>query len=379
MEYCPHCMNKASGKFCTLCGSSLEYSAEALQLDAGSTLNSETSGNVYCIGAAKGQGGFGITYIGINISDETRVAVKEYFPVRCAQREEDGTVVPKQGSEAFYESGLKNFLKEAETLAGLEPSASVVRIYEYFQANGTAYLVMEYLDGETLSSIVQKTGKISADELFPVLPRFMEDISMFHSKGVIHRDISPDNIMRMKDGTLKLFDFGCARFMEDGKSMTVLLKHGFSPVEQYQTRGQGMFTDVYGLAATIYYCITGETPESAVERLEEDELVPPTALGAVITPEEENAILWGMAVQPKSRPVTMRKFLRALFPGSIPEPKINKNKEEHKENLTTKQENEKAKPEELKQTRQKDYTNAVIIIGTVIIIILLIILVLVIV
>lgn len=314
MEYCPHCMHPVQGSRCSLCGGDVAWKGTPPQLPVGTMMSSKGSGHTYQVGAARGQGGFGITYIGLDLNNRKRVAIKEYFPVRCSRRTDGIISEPKTGMESLYTGGMESFLKEAQMLSALEPAPSIVRVYDFFQANHTAYLVMEFVDGEPLYKKVRKEGRIQPKDLFSKLPALIRDLAQIHKEGVIHRDISPDNLIWMEDGSLKLLDFGCARFMEDGKSMTVLLKHGFAPVEQYQTKGQGTWTDVYGLSATIYYCLTGIIPPSAVERLDNDELKSLSSQGVSITPKEEEAILWGMTVQPKFRPVNMEAFAERLFP-----------------------------------------------------------------
>jgi len=155
---------------------------------------------------------------------------------------------------------------------------------------------------------------MKASELMPKLPLLLADLETMHKARVIHRDISPDNIILMPDGKLKLLDFGSARSVQDGKSMTVMLKAGFSPVEQYQSKGQDAYTDVYALAATIYYCLTGVVPPSSVNRLDKDSLVGPNQHGAGLTPQQEQALLDGMIVQPKLRPQSIQAFAAKLFP-----------------------------------------------------------------
>lgn len=314
MEYCPHCMHPVQGSKCPLCGGDVTWKGAPPQLPVGTMLSSKGTGHTYQVGAARGQGGFGITYIGLDLQNRKRVAIKEYFPVRCSMRTEGIISAPKTGMESLYAGGMASFLKEAQMLSALEPAPSIVRVYDFFEANSTAYLVMEFVDGEPLYKKVRREGRILPQELFPRLTALIRDLAQIHKEGVIHRDISPDNLMWMEDGSLKLLDFGCARFMEDGKSMTVMLKHGFAPVEQYQTKGQGTWTDVYGLAATIYYCLTGIVPPSAVERLDNDELKPLSSFKVSITSEEEEAILGGMTVQPKFRPANMEVFAEHLFP-----------------------------------------------------------------
>lgn len=314
MEYCPHCMHPVQGGSCPLCGGDVTWKGTPPQLPVGTILSSKGSGHTYQVGAARGQGGFGITYIGLDMESRKRVAIKEYFPTRCSRRTDGTDSGPKTGMENFYAGGMASFLKEAQMLSSLEPAPSIVRVYDFFEANHTAYLVMEFVDGEPLYKKVRREGRILPQDLLPKIPELIRDLARIHEAGVIHRDISPDNLIWMEDGALKLLDFGCARFMEDGKSMTVLLKHGFAPVEQYQTKGQGTWTDVYGLSATIYYCLTGIIPPSAVERLDNDELKSLTDLGVPIMQKEEEAILWGMAVQPKFRPVNMEVLAERLFP-----------------------------------------------------------------
>ena len=218
------------------------------------------------------------------------------------------------------QKGFDSFLKEARKMAKLGGIPGVVGVKSVFIQNETAYIVMDFIEGETLLKKLQKNGPMDFDSCVKLMTPIIQALAEVHEHGIIHRDISPDNIMWMPDNTLKLLDFGCARSMEDGKSMSVLLKHGFAPVEQYQTRGQGPWTDIYSLCATVYYCITGTLPTSAVERLEGDALVPPTALGAELTPREETALLWGLAVQPTRRPQNIELLIGQLCPAPPKKP-----------------------------------------------------------
>ncbi len=312
MDYCPYCMRPAFGNFCGSCGKPLNYQASPFHLPAGTILGA------YRLGAVLGQGGFGITYIALDTKSGRRVAIKEYFPVQCCRRE--GTrVLPSPGKESLYQGGIKSFLEEARLLHSRQGLPNVVHVLNFFEAGGTAYLVMEYLEGVTLQQKIASNGPIPSGELMPKLPALLASMQILHNSGIIHRDISPDNIMWMPDGTLKLLDFGCARSMEDGKSMTVQLKHGFAPVEQYMTRGQGPWTDVYALCATVYYCLTGKVPPISPERLEKDTLVPPSALGVSLPPNQEKALLWGLQVQPKTRPATIEALAKQLYPNLTPQ------------------------------------------------------------
>jgi len=326
MEFCPHCMKPSDGEICTHCGGQIHWTAPATQLPLGTLLRGE-SGRVYQIGAAKGQGGFGITYAAMDLMNNTRVAIKEYYPTRCASRDHMNHVVPTTGQQDTYRGGMNSFLEEAKMLSAVGALPSVVSVRDYFEANGTAYLVMEYVDGIPLHEVVAHQGRITEEDMTRILPPLMRDLDTLHRAGVIHRDISPDNLILTPEGTLKLLDFGSARSVQDGKSMTVMLKAGFSPVEQYQSKGQGPFTDVYALAGTIYYCLTGKIPPTAIDRISEDTLESPNLHGAQLTTEQEEALLWGMTVQPKYRPQSMHAFSNALFPKTPapqpdPEPEI---------------------------------------------------------
>ena len=330
MEYCPRCMLETIGPVCTHCGTNLGFQNESFQLPVGTVLVGGSSGHSYRIGAALGQGGFGITYIALENETGRRVAVKEFFPTRVGwvQRDSDHvTVQIRAGKEADYTKGRMSFLKEARILASMNDSPpSVVKGLDYAELHNTAYLIMEFLDGTPLYRMVEKRGKIPADELLPRLQPLMNDLAWLHKQNIIHRDIGPDNIMWMPDGALKLLDFGSARRADGNNQLTVLLKPKFAPVEQYQTDGQGPWTDVYTLAASIYYCLTGVIPTNSVDRLTQirdagiDPLKPPTALGAALTAAQESVLLHALTVEPGLRLRSMDEFTTQLFPAAKAQP-----------------------------------------------------------
>lgn len=275
----------------------------------------------YIIDNVQGQGGFGITYSAHRAEDNLHVAVKEFFPNQLnLQRASDGTVHAGKDVQELYQGGMNSFLDEAKALAKLRNLSSVVKAYSYFQANGTAYLVMEFIEGTSLKSLLRNEGPVSAEEFLPKFRVLLEDIEKMHKTGLLHRDIAPDNIMLDNDGNLKLIDFGSARSMEDGRSAKVLLKPGFAPVEQYMSRGQGTYTDVYGISASIYYCLTGKVPPEAMSRLDNDPLVPPNQYGAGLTERQQEVLLRGLAVQPPTAKIpgknpryrTVGEFIRAF-------------------------------------------------------------------
>lgn len=319
-NFCPHCMEEvpAGVDLCPQCGREVHGRAQPHQLPIGTVLKTG-KGHSFLFGETKGDGGFGLTYIAKEMSSGKVVAIKEYFPLRCQpQRAGDLSVRPTQAMEEIYRRGMGSFLSEASMLRAVGDIPHIVHVLDYFEANGTAYMVMEYLHGVTLKSWMDQRPAVEPLAfLWKVLP-LMKSLELLHQAGVIHRDIAPDNIMLMPDGSLVLLDFGCARSMEDNKSMTVVLKPGFAPLEQYQTRGQGPWTDIYALCATVYFCLTGAVPPAAPERLgavcEEhpDPLLPPSALAPAVPPALGELLLWGMTLQPMSRPKSMGQLAENL-------------------------------------------------------------------
>lgn len=254
-----------------------------------------------------GQGGFGITYKGYDSVLDVPVAIKEYYPSGIASRyHEQSLDVQVGGSEnkKFFEEGKKKFLEEARVLARFSEDPNVVGVRDFFEDNQTVYIVMQFLQGESLKEYIEKNGLISFDEAYNLLRPVMQSLGRIHANGLIHRDISPSNLIRMRGGKVKLIDFGTAReFSTDGeKSLSVVLKPGYAPAEQYQTRGmQGPWTDVYALCASIYKLITGITPENSLNRMLEDELRLPSECGAIITAAQEKVLMQGLAVRESER------------------------------------------------------------------------------
>ncbi len=284
-----------------------------LALPAGSVLAGQ-----YVIDKVLGQGGFGITYAATDHKTDTKVAVKEFFPESMATRTQSVSVTPFSGDigESF-QYGKTCFLQEAETLAQFIGNENIVKIHCYFEENGTAYFVMDFVEGTSFDRYIKdKGGKISYEETEKYLIPVMDALHAVHNKGIVHRDVTPDNIYITKDGVVKLLDFGAARYSlgDKSRSLDVVLKHGFAPKEQYTRRGrQGPFTDVYALGATFYFALTGKRPPDSIERLDEDNLVPPSTLGVSIPKSAEEAILRAMAVNPQGRFQTMQEFKNALL------------------------------------------------------------------
>ena len=250
-----------------------------------------------------------------------KVAIKEFFPQGIVTRNieyEDTVTVTLVGEKENYDKGKERFLKEAQTMAMFSKDKGIVKALDFFEINNTAYIVMEYLEGVTLKQYLRENKRIDAEDLVELLVPLIEALDEIHSQGLIHRDISPDNIMVLPDGRIKLMDFGAARdYTEFGeKSLSIVLKPGYAPPEQYQTHGvQGPWTDIYALCATMYKCITGENPPDAIDRLVDDHLKKISAFGISVSPQIEKAIIKGMSVAAKDRYQNVGDFCEDLYGG----------------------------------------------------------------
>jgi serine/threonine protein kinase len=234
--------------------------------------------NNYKILSVLGDGGFGITYKGFDIRHNTEVAIKEYFPHEFAYRTMpskegpiDYTIYPLQSAQEAFANGKEHFLREATVLKNLEHLPSIVSVIDILKTNCTIYIVMEYIDGITLQNYVQNNGALSYQELLPLMLPIIKDLQQVHESGLIHRDISPDNLILGMDNQLHLIDFGSStHFYSTGKhATTVFLKSGYAPPEQYLENGkQGPWVDVYGLCATMYMALTRIQPPDSLNRLQ---------------------------------------------------------------------------------------------------------------
>lgn len=295
--YCYNCMKEAqTHTVCPYCRKQNVPDRIVHHLTPGTVLNGH-----YLVGNSLGEGGFGITYIGRDTNLKMRVAIKEYYPSGNVNRNNtqsnDVYTATESQTEAF-EKGKERFLREAQSIAKFSGSKGVVNIKTYFEEYNTAYIIMDYIDGENLLQYMEHHGKFSADNIFRLMLPVMESLKHIHDEQVIHRDISPDNIIYGSNGVLTLTDFGSARyFTSQSKEMSVMLKQGYAPEEQYRSTGeQGPWTDVYGLCATIYKCITGVTPQNGLDRAHIDSLKAPSELGADISPSLESVLMYGLSV-----------------------------------------------------------------------------------
>ncbi len=273
----------------------------------------------YLMGKVLGEGGFGITYIGYDINLDAQVAIKEFFPRNFASRDRGGTqVIPNEGdAETFFIKQRDKFLGEAKRLAKFRNTPAVVSVLDFFKDNGTAYLVMNYIEGVTMRSLLDYSGgKITVEETLKIIEPIMIALKEIHDSGFIHRDISPDNIMIANESNrVYLIDFGTARTSsDDEKTISVFKKSGYTPPEQLRTKGnQGPWTDIYALCATIYRCITGTKPLDVTDRLFGETLYKPSAYGIQIQPEIEKAIMKGLEIHNEDRWQSMDELYNAIY------------------------------------------------------------------
>lgn len=319
-KVCRGCMRDRDEEIiCPVCG--WEHGAGPLSqmhLPPGTILQGK-----YLVGRALGQGGFGITYLARDLMLDVKLAIKEYLPQDLASRSHgrQEVSVHTESLGLHYHDGLERFLQEAKTLARFEGHPNIVSVRDFFKANETAYFVMSYIEGITLKEYVKEQGdRIPAEQAVMIMMPVLEALKEVHREGILHRDISPDNLFITAKGQVVLIDFGAARqaVKDKGRSMSIIMKPGFTPEEQYRSKGhQGPWTDLYALGATMYRAITGQMPPESLDRLAEDELVPPSAMGVAISQGTEAALLKAMAVMGKERFQTAEAFQEALATGMM--------------------------------------------------------------
>lgn len=319
---CMGCMELYDEQFevCPVCGYAHGTPPrEAYHLMPGSTLSKR-----YVIGRVLGFGGFGITYIGYDLVLQNKVAIKEYMPGEFSTRmpQQQMVTVYSGDREEQYKEGLKKIIDEARRLAQFQNEPNIVHIYDCFEANNTAYIVMEYLDGESLKELLTREGRMPVEQALDIVLKVMTALKKVHQIGIIHRDIAPDNIYILKDKEVKVLDFGAARYAttKHSKSLSVIIKPGYAPEEQYRSRGdQGPWTDVYALSATFYKMITGVTPEDAMERSIKDYLKKPSKLGVTIQKGLETAVMNALNVRIEDRTQSMEEFETELLAAEVKE------------------------------------------------------------
>ena len=270
----------------------------------------------YEIKSVLGQGGFGITYLAHDTQLERDVAIKEYLPTLLAVRDGGTTVLPRSTEMADdFSWGRQRFLDEAKTLARLAHAPAVVHVFDYLEAHGTAYAVMQLVRGETLASRLKREMYLPQAVLERILFPLLDGLEQVHTAGFLHRDIKPANIIVAPDDAPTLIDFGASRaaIVDRSQAMTAVFTPGFAAIEQFTSGKQGPWTDIYALAATLYACIAGRAPVSAIDRVVENEFIPATTEGAGrYAPDFLRAIDSGLAVKANDRPQTISDW-RAIF------------------------------------------------------------------
>ncbi len=316
---CLNCLEpKSNPGVCSLCGVDDRNMPDVINsISPGSILQER-----YLIGRILGAGGFGITYLAYDLRLQIKMAIKEYLPSGIASRRMGQTQVQviTLDEHDHYQHGLEKFLDEAKLLAKFNVYPGIVTIRDYFSENNTAYIVMSYLEGMTLKEYLRlKGGSIPYEQALEIMTPVMDTLREVHKAEILHRDISPDNILITKEKQVKVLDFGAARYSigDVTKSLSIILKPGYAPEEQYRTTGkQGAWTDVYAVAATFYHCVTGILPPGALDRMDEDTLKPLHEVDAAIPEKIAAAMMKALSIRARDRFQTMEQFQQALVQGN---------------------------------------------------------------
>lgn len=315
--------NPPGATVCGTCGAALRGDPATGSSSALPT-GTQLKGGLYTVGRVLGQGGFGITYLGSDAAVRRPVAAKEFFPYGSLRR---GTeVLPGSGLDAAeFASARGKFGEEARVLARFH-HPGIVAVYDSFEENRTAYMIMEYLRGRSLGKLVEERGALPEPEAVDDIRRAGQALEVVHAANLLHRDIKPDNIVLTDDGRVVLIDFGNARTYTAGMTsrMTTLVTPGYAPLEQYGQRVRfGAFTDVYALGATLYHLLTGQMPAPATDRAGGLELPAPRQLNPDLSQKVSDAVVWALEMRVDRRPPTVRAFLDALEPPtrSVPPPR----------------------------------------------------------
>lgn len=316
-ELCINCFKPAGGEeVCMHCGFiQTDKPRQLCHLYPHVILNGR-----YIIGKVINNGGFGVVYKAYDMKLENIVAIKELLPTQNSMvnripQTTDVIPVNDKRREQF-EIFKKKFLEEARTMAQFSDCDSIVHIYDFFEANNTAYLVMEFLDGITLREYLDTNNKkMDFDDAISIMLPIMEALRVVHNENVIHRDVSPDNIFLCNNGTVKLIDFGAAKFSETEteNNNSVVMKPGYTPPEQYRAKGKiGVYTDIYSVGAVLYTILSGEIPEESIDRAEKDNLEKLSKLGIELPLYAEKSIMKAMALRENARFKSMDDFIRAI-------------------------------------------------------------------
>ena len=315
MNYCMGCMEtiEENVETCPYCGFMQKSQNVKGLLQTGTILQ-----NRYIVGRSIGNGGFGVTYIGLDAQLKRKIAIKEFFPRKTSARMQDGMQVaaPSIECQQAFNRGLEQFLNEAKHLARLSHIQGIVYIYNFFQQNGTGYIIMEYLEGQDLRNLLhQHNERLSFDEARELILSVLYILKNVHMNGILHRDIAPDNVFITDDKIVKLIDFGAARHAvrQPSEDTDILLKVGYAPVEQYYIDGkQGAWTDMYEVGALFYRMLTGIKPIPSIDRAKQDTLKLPSELGVELPDYAEAAIMTSLNIDSRYRIQSARDYMHAL-------------------------------------------------------------------
>ena len=319
--YCSKCMRIMEEEgVCPHCGYDPAVAVRSkVTLEQGTLLNGR-----YQLGEVIGRGGFGITYAAWDETLGIPVAIKEYFPEEFVTRDTDETdeVTPREEYQREYALGLSRFMRESQVLAMLHEIPGIVKVFDCFPENGTNYIAMEYIHGMPLDEYVREK-KLDAQQVPELIRQSVDALTAAHRQGVLHRDISPSNILVQEDGSVKLIDFGAAaqvKRQKEGKDKSIILTEKYAAIEQYESdMSQGPWTDVYCLSATLYTVLTGENPPASVQRTRIDSIVPIEKRGLKLKKHQCRAIMQGLTVQPEKRIRSMDEFRSVLYDLPLPE------------------------------------------------------------
>ena len=319
LNKCFGCMEEIQGYPCPHCGfdprsvKGIEYALPMGTILAGK----------YLVGRVLGQGGFGITYVGWDIALERKVAIKEYYPSGQVSRNPGSrglTWYTSVQSQQAKQNGTQMFLKEARKMSKVDDIPNVVRVRDLFQENETAYIVMDFVEGETLKARLEKTGPLPWEQAKGIFLPAIQAMEQVHKAGLVHRDISPDNLMLTPDGKVKILDLGAAKDLSvnNGASSMQVAKGGFSPFEQYTQRGSsGPWTDVYAMAATVYYTLTGKLPPVATDRVVEDTISWEEPGLKALSAQALEALQKAMVISAKTRMQSMEELEKGLYSTAV--------------------------------------------------------------
>lgn len=326
-KLCMGCMKikERPSEPCPFCG----FDMRTYQIAHNSLAPYEILNGKYLVGRVIGKGGFGMTYIGWDFYQSKRVCIKEYFPRGIAARVSDTSMISidlhhttnTEIAQTAYLSGLQNYLQEAANLSVFYDLPGIVSVRDFFYGNNTAYIVMEYIEGVHLKQYAKQFGgKYTPEQLLPLMRNVIASLGVIHRANIIHRDISPDNIMISQDQNVKVIDFGAATMYNGAGENSVVLKHGYAPIEQYDKNGnQGPWTDIYSLCATMYYLLSGVKLQKSVERQEHEHVRCLQAVGVPIGEELDAAIMKGLGIEIPDRYESMEQLYAALYGAAKPE------------------------------------------------------------